>query len=186
SWAPGRGRAARWCSTALPRPSPVRRGSSPGRRPRRTAPVRPVPPTRSAPAGGGRRPRRAGGARGPGGRRGAGSGWRRCASGPRDRFGRARLTLGACPSGLAQTAFVLFVYNRLMVSTSRSAAARNARTYVPSSVDESEAQRFSEILESLASTTSERPALVGPHNEEIPLPREAFAVLVQVFEAMKQ
>src|SRR5699024_178976 len=73
-----------------------------------------------------------------------------------------------------------------MVSTSRSAAARNARTYVPSSVDESEAQRFSEILESLASTTSERPALVGPHNEEIPLPREAFAVLVQVFEAMKQ
>src|SRR5690625_2429660 len=73
-----------------------------------------------------------------------------------------------------------------MTSTSRSAAARNARTYVPSSVDESEAQRFSEVLESLASTTSERPALVGPHNEEIPLPREAFAVLVQVFEAMKQ
>lgn len=57
---------------------------------------------------------------------------------------------------------------------------------MPSSVDESEAQRFSEILESLASATNDRPALVGPHNEEIPLPKEAFEVLVQVFEAMKQ
>lgn len=74
----------------------------------------------------------------------------------------------------------------MALTTTRSAAARRARTYVPSSVDESEAQRFSEVLESLASTTSERPALVGPHNEEIPLPAEAFDVLVQVFEAMKQ
>lgn len=74
-----------------------------------------------------------------------------------------------------------------MVSrTVRSAAERRARTYVPSSVDESEAQRFSELLETLASATSERPALVGPHNEEIPLPEVAFDVLVQVFEAMKQ
>src|SRR5699024_11042379 len=32
----------------------------------------------------------------------------------------------------------------------------------------------------------ERPALVCPPNEEIPLPREALAVLVQVFESMKQ
>lgn len=74
-----------------------------------------------------------------------------------------------------------------MASTpARAAAARTARTYVPSSLDESEAQRFSEVLESLASTTSERPALVGPHNEEIPLPKEAFEVLVQVYESMKQ
>lgn len=71
-------------------------------------------------------------------------------------------------------------------STSRSAAAGSSRTYLPSSETESETQKFTELLESLASATNERPALVGPHNEQIPLPKEAFEVLVQVFEAMKQ
>ncbi|OYO24513.1 DNA-binding protein [Enemella dayhoffiae] len=33
---------------------------------------------------------------------------------------------------------------------------------------------------------TDRPALVGPHNEKIPLPREAFEVLLQVHQAMKR
>ncbi len=34
--------------------------------------------------------------------------------------------------------------------------------------------------------SNERPALVGPHNEQIPLPHDVFEVLLQVVEAMNQ
>lgn len=71
-------------------------------------------------------------------------------------------------------------------TTSRSGASGSARTYVPTPETESDAQRFTELLESLSTAASDRPALVGPHNELIPLPQEAFEVLRQVFEAMKQ
>lgn len=71
-------------------------------------------------------------------------------------------------------------------TTFRIAASGDARTYVPSPEAESVTQQFTEMLEALDTTTSERPALVGPHNEQIPLPREAFEVLLQVFEAMNQ
>jgi excisionase family DNA binding protein len=71
-------------------------------------------------------------------------------------------------------------------TSSRSAAGSRSKTYLPSPEAESDAQKFAELLESLAAAPSERPALVGPHNEQIPLPREAFDVLVQVFDAMKQ
>lgn len=70
-------------------------------------------------------------------------------------------------------------------ATSR-AAAGDSRTYLPSPETESETQKFTAFLESLATAPSERPALVGPHNEEIPLPREAFDVLLQVYEAMRR
>jgi len=70
--------------------------------------------------------------------------------------------------------------------TSARAAARDSRTYLPSPETESETQRFTAFLESLATAPSERPALVGPHNEQIPLPKEAFDVLVQVYEAMRR
>lgn len=71
-------------------------------------------------------------------------------------------------------------------TTFRIAASGDARTYAPSPEAESVTQQFTEMLEALDTTTSERPALVGPHNEQIPLPREAFEVLLQVFEAMNQ
>lgn len=71
-------------------------------------------------------------------------------------------------------------------TSSRSAASGSPRTYLPSPETEPDVQRFTELLESLSTATSERPALIGPHNEQIPLPREAFEVLLQVFEAMKQ
>ena len=70
-------------------------------------------------------------------------------------------------------------------AASRSAAG-DSRTYLPSAETESETKRFTEFLESLATASSVRPALVGPHNEEIPLPREAFDVLLQVYEAMRR
>lgn len=70
--------------------------------------------------------------------------------------------------------------------SSSSAASGSPRTYVPSSQAESDVQRFTELLEALSTTTGERPVPVGPHNEHIPLPREAFEVLLQVFEAIKQ
>lgn len=70
-------------------------------------------------------------------------------------------------------------------ATSR-AAAGDSRTYLPSPETESETQKFTEFLESLATAPSERPALVGAHNEEIPLPQEAFDVLLQVYEAMRR
>lgn len=69
---------------------------------------------------------------------------------------------------------------------SRPAGAGGPRTYVPSPETESDTERFAGLLEALATATSERPALVGPHNEQIPLPREAFEVLLQVYEAMKR
>jgi excisionase family DNA binding protein len=71
-------------------------------------------------------------------------------------------------------------------TTSRSAAAGSSRTYLPTPEAESDAQRFSDLLAALATATTDRPALVGPHNEQIPLPKEVFEVLVQVLEAMKQ
>lgn len=70
-------------------------------------------------------------------------------------------------------------------ATPRSAAG-DSRTYLPSPETETETKKFTEFLESLATAPSERPALVGPHNEEIPLPREAFDVLLQVYEAMRR
>lgn len=70
--------------------------------------------------------------------------------------------------------------------TSRTSAAGSPRTYLPTPEAEIDAQKFSELLATLATATADRPALVGPHNEQIPLPKEAFDVLVQVFEAMKQ
>lgn len=69
---------------------------------------------------------------------------------------------------------------------SRSAASGSSRTYLPTPETESEVQRFAELLESLSTAASERPALVGPHNEQIPLPPEAFEVLRQVFDAMNK
>ena len=69
--------------------------------------------------------------------------------------------------------------------TVASTALGKPRTYVPSPETESDTERFAELLEELMTDTAERPALVGPHNEQIPLPREAFEVLVQVYEAMK-
>lgn len=71
-------------------------------------------------------------------------------------------------------------------TSSRSAAGGRSKTYLPSPETESDAQKFWELLDSLTEAPSERPALVGPHGEQIPLPREAFDVLVQVLEAMKQ
>ncbi len=71
-------------------------------------------------------------------------------------------------------------------SPARSVAAGRPRTYLPSKEAESVAQKFTELLDSLSAASSDRPALVGPHNEQIPLPREAFDVLVQVLEAMRQ
>src|ERR1700743_3481075 len=71
-------------------------------------------------------------------------------------------------------------------SATPRAAAGDSRPYLPSPETESETQKFTEFLESLATATSERPALVGPHNEEIPLPQEAFDVLLQVYEAMRR
>ena len=84
--------------------------------------------------------------------------------------------------------FVFFDYAGGMSTpiSSRTAASGSPRTYVPSAETESDLQRFTELLESLATATSERPALVGPRNEQIPLPQEAFEVLLQVFEAMNQ
>lgn len=69
---------------------------------------------------------------------------------------------------------------------SRSAVTSGSRTYFPSPEEESTAEQFSKVLDSLASASSERPALIGPHNEQIPIPREAFEVLVQVVEAMRK
>ena len=71
-------------------------------------------------------------------------------------------------------------------SATPRAAAGDSRTYLPSPETESETQKFTAFLESLATATSERPALVGSHNEEIPLPQEAFDVLLQVYEAMRR
>ncbi|QOR70990.1 helix-turn-helix domain-containing protein [Ruania alkalisoli] len=67
----------------------------------------------------------------------------------------------------------------------RPANSGSPRTYVPSSETESVTEKFAEQLEAMAAATTERPALIGPHNEEIPLPREAFEILLQVYEAMK-
>lgn len=71
-------------------------------------------------------------------------------------------------------------------TTARAGATRSARTYVPSSAAEADAQRFAEVLDSMAAAPGRRPALVGPHNEQIPLPPDAFEVLVQVAEAMRR
>lgn len=60
------------------------------------------------------------------------------------------------------------------------------RTYLPSAESESATEEFAGVLEALATASTVRPALVGPHNEQIPLPREAFEVLLQVYEAMKR
>lgn len=70
--------------------------------------------------------------------------------------------------------------------SSRAAASGDSRTYLPSPGSESETQQFTKFLESLATAPGQRPALVGPHNEQIPLPKEAFDVLVQVYEAMQR
>lgn len=71
-------------------------------------------------------------------------------------------------------------------ATSRAKAAGSPKTYLPTPESETETRKFTELLESLATAPSKRPALVGPHGEEIELPKEAFEVLVQVYEAMKQ
>lgn len=68
---------------------------------------------------------------------------------------------------------------------SRSTNSGSPRTYVPSPETESDTEKFADLLEALATAPTERPALVGPHNELIPLPREAFEVLLQVYAAMK-
>lgn len=56
---------------------------------------------------------------------------------------------------------------------------------MPSPETESDTEKFAEVLKELATATSQRPALIGPHNEQIPLPREAFEVLLQVYQAME-
>ncbi len=71
-------------------------------------------------------------------------------------------------------------------AASRAKAAGNPKTYLPTPESESETRKFTELLETLQTAPSKRPALVGPHNEEIELPKEAFEVLVQVYEAMRQ
>lgn len=71
-------------------------------------------------------------------------------------------------------------------TSSRLAASSRPRTYLPTPETGSDVQRFTDQLEALSTATGVRPALVGPHNEQIPLPQEAFEVLLQVFEAMNQ
>lgn len=71
-------------------------------------------------------------------------------------------------------------------ATSRAKAAGSPKTYLPTPESESVTRKFTEVLETLATAPSKRPALIGPHNEEIELPKEAFEVLVQVYEAMRQ
>ncbi|OYN97097.1 excisionase family DNA binding protein [Propionibacteriaceae bacterium ES.041] len=72
------------------------------------------------------------------------------------------------------------------MSSAIPARSAGPRTYLPSPESESATEEFAEVLEALATASAARPALVGPHNEQIPLPREAFEVLLQVYEAMKR
>ncbi|NYI71349.1 excisionase family DNA binding protein [Naumannella cuiyingiana] len=68
----------------------------------------------------------------------------------------------------------------------RSTTVRGPKTYVPSPESESAIEKFAAQLEALTEASADRPALIGPHNELIPLPPEAFEVLAQVYEAMKR
>lgn len=72
------------------------------------------------------------------------------------------------------------------MATATPSRSGGPKTYVPSPETESDTEKFAELLEALATATTDRPALIGPHNEQIPLPREAFEVLRQVYEAMKR
>ncbi|MFW6598954.1 hypothetical protein ACQBAU_00585 [Propionibacteriaceae bacterium Y2011] len=52
--------------------------------------------------------------------------------------------------------------------SARTYDAVSPKTYVPAAETDSDTVRFAELLDELATAPDERPALIGPHNEQIP------------------
>jgi len=66
----------------------------------------------------------------------------------------------------------------------RSAASTDARTYVASDSDEDLYRAFAQALAPVPEATNHRPALVDATGNEVPIPREMHAVLLQVAQAL--